>query len=427
MTKIFAVTACLLSGLVLAQTVPSSISFNARLSDTAGAPVTGTHALAFGLFDAASGGAAVWTESVSGTFSTDGLVFLELGAVTALTPSALDGRKLFLEVTVDGTAMAPRLGVVSVPYAIRASVAASALTIGSLTESAIQRRVTGTCAAGQAVRSIDAAGGVQCEAIASGDITAVTTAAGTGLTGGAVSGDVALSLVSCANGEVLKSNGTVWACAADAVGSAGISAIGVTSPLVSSGGTSPTLTITTAGPATAGALSSADWATFNNKLSTVAVGAGLSGAGTTGSPLTVIAAYAQAEGPTQTFAANTWTPVTFTSTPIASGIIVQGTNITFANTGVYQATLSFRNDGTCGDVWTAARFFANATDVGHSAGTGTAPPNISTFVFLFNVTNTVLVYQLQVGRLASGCTIISPVPLGGGTTQPAVQATIVKL
>lgn len=221
MTKTLAVIACLTSSLALAQmNVPGSITFNARLTDTGGAPVTGSHTLVFTLYDTGSGGAALWNESVAGaSFSTEGVAYVELGAITALNSTVLDGRKMYLEVSVDGTTMSPRLPIVSVPYAIRASVA---LQVGSLTESAIQRRVTGTCNAGQAVRSIDASGGVQCENVSAGgggDITGVTTAAGSGLTGGAAMGDVPLSLVTCAAGEVLKHNGTAWTCATDATGS----------------------------------------------------------------------------------------------------------------------------------------------------------------------------------------------------------------
>lgn len=222
MTKTLAVIACLTSSLVLAQAVPGSIAFNARLTDTGGAPVTGSHALNFSLYDTGSGGAAMWNESVPGAaFSAEGVAFVELGAVTPLSTTVLDGRKLYLEVAVDGTTMSPRLAIVSVPYAVRASVANSALQVGTLTESAIQRRVTGTCNAGQAVRSIDAAGGVQCETVSAGgggDITGVTTATGSGLTGGSASGDVALSLAPCAASEVLKYNGTAWACAPDGLG-----------------------------------------------------------------------------------------------------------------------------------------------------------------------------------------------------------------
>lgn len=239
MLRLITVTAALISSAVLAQTVPGSISFNARLTDTGGAPVTGAHTLSFGLFSQATGGAGVWTETQAGlTFSTEGVAYAELGSVTPLTPAALDGSKMYLEISVDGTTMTPRLAVVSVPYAIRASVAASALTIGSTPESNIQRRVTGLCNAGSAIRSIDPSGGVQCEP--SGGITGVT--AGAGLSGGGTSGAVSVALASCANGEVLRSNGSGWACAA---------------------------TVGTAASATTdGFLSSADWTSFNNRRDT---------------------------------------------------------------------------------------------------------------------------------------------------------------
>jgi len=51
---------------------------------------------------------------------------------------------------------------------------------------------------------------------AGGDITAVNTAAASGLTGGAASGDVSLGLLtSCAAGQLLKWNGAAWGCAGD--------------------------------------------------------------------------------------------------------------------------------------------------------------------------------------------------------------------
>jgi hypothetical protein len=214
MLRLITLTAALVSSAVLAQTVPGSISFNARLTDTAGAPISGSHTLTFSLFSQASGGAAAWTETQSGaTFSTEGVVYAELGSVTSLTPAALDGSKLFLEISVDGTIMTPRLAVVSVPYAIRASVAASALSIGSITETNIQRRVTGTCSSGNAIRSIDGSGGVQCEPTGmTGGLTGVT--AGAGLTGGGTTGNVNVALQWCANGEILSSTGAGWQCAA---------------------------------------------------------------------------------------------------------------------------------------------------------------------------------------------------------------------
>lgn len=147
-----------------AQGVPGTIPFNARLANSNGQPLSGPHALSFRLFEQATGGAAAWTESAGAvTFGADGLVALELGATTQLQPALFSGAKLFLEIDLDGATLSPRVALGTVPYAFRAGVASR---VGTLDEASIQRRVTATCPAGQAMRAIDAMGAVTCEAAA---------------------------------------------------------------------------------------------------------------------------------------------------------------------------------------------------------------------------------------------------------------------
>jgi hypothetical protein len=94
---------------------------------------------------------------------------------------------------------------------------------------AIQSRVTGTCPAGESIRAIATAGSVTCEVDNdSGTITAVNTAAGSGLTGGVNSGAASLSLLTtCSNGQLLKfsAGGAGWGCGVDANGGGTVTSV----------------------------------------------------------------------------------------------------------------------------------------------------------------------------------------------------------
>lgn len=70
--------------------------------------------------------------------------------------------------------------------------------------------------------------------------------------------------VACTTGQTLiYTTGTGWGCSSPAVGS--VTSVSTSAPLSSSGGATPTITISQATTTTDGYLSSTDWNTFNNK------------------------------------------------------------------------------------------------------------------------------------------------------------------
>jgi hypothetical protein len=175
--------------------VPSTVSFTGRLSTSAG-PVNGNVEVTFSLFSTATGGSSVWTETRSGINATNGLFFVDLGAVTPLDDTIFDGAALYLEMTVSGETLSPRVPVRSVPYAIRANTADS---LGPLSPTDVLTDVT-----------------------ASGGITAARIGTVVHLTGTPVSGSSPIavttgnvSLTVCGAGQIYKVVGGVWACAAD--------------------------------------------------------------------------------------------------------------------------------------------------------------------------------------------------------------------
>lgn len=117
--------------LSFAQSVPTIISHQGRLLNASSQPVTTNVSVEFRIFNALSGGSQVWTETQSITPDNLGFYDTFLGGTTAL-PSTLPNPS-YLQITVQGETLTPRLQFGSVPFAQRADIANSATTATTAT------------------------------------------------------------------------------------------------------------------------------------------------------------------------------------------------------------------------------------------------------------------------------------------------------
>ena len=169
---------------------PTTIGYQGVLTDGGGtAVVDGTHALSFGLYEAASGGTAVWTETQT-VATVNGVFQASLGSVTELSIDF--DRALWLGIGVDGGAeLSPRVELTGSPYSLIArSVADGAVTVGKLADGAVTsaKIVDGTVGsldlgAGAVTASRVADGAITSAKIADGSIRAADVATGQVVTG----------------------------------------------------------------------------------------------------------------------------------------------------------------------------------------------------------------------------------------------------
>ena len=104
----------LTAGIVSAATVTQNITYQGKLTDAAGNPLTGTYSVTFKLYDVSSGGTALATDIHSVTASK-GLFTTQITA----DPGIFDGRAVWLGVKVGSDAeMTPRQEIRPVPYAL---------------------------------------------------------------------------------------------------------------------------------------------------------------------------------------------------------------------------------------------------------------------------------------------------------------------
>ncbi|TDS83656.1 collagen-like protein [Comamonas sp. JUb58] len=119
--------------------VPRTISYQGHLLDASGQPMNGSATLVLSLYDAPSGGSAVWNETLSGVNVSQGAFSVALGSGTALPPL---NQALYLAVAVNGGAEAsPRIALASAPYAL--SIADGSVTAAKIGISCTSGEVLG--------------------------------------------------------------------------------------------------------------------------------------------------------------------------------------------------------------------------------------------------------------------------------------------
>jgi len=99
----------------LAGTVASKISYQGRLTDAGGNPLTGSYNLVFQLWDDATAGSQVGSNIVRNNVSVNnGLFTVDLD----VPQSAFNGQALWLRIQVSGQWLSPRQELLPVPYAL---------------------------------------------------------------------------------------------------------------------------------------------------------------------------------------------------------------------------------------------------------------------------------------------------------------------
>ena len=115
--------------------IPGLINFQGKLLDTSNNPKNGTFSMVFSIYNVATGGSALWTETQPSVSVTNGVFSVQLGAVTPIPQSVFVSSPTYLEVDIAGQTGSPRQELVTSPYAFssgQADTATVALTAENL-------------------------------------------------------------------------------------------------------------------------------------------------------------------------------------------------------------------------------------------------------------------------------------------------------
>lgn len=114
----------LFHGAIALAEAPTTMVYQGRLSNQAGAPITGAHTVTFRIYATSAGGTSLWTETLPVTADANGLFTVELGAIDPIDESLFDGSKRYLGLSLDaGLEMTPRQLMSSTAYAVGARMA----------------------------------------------------------------------------------------------------------------------------------------------------------------------------------------------------------------------------------------------------------------------------------------------------------------
>ena len=127
-------------------TSTSTISYQGRLADAEGNPLTDTYPMVFRIYDVPTGGVPLWTEHWDGGNSvkvSDGLFNVMLGSIDNTLASSIEGHdELYLGIAVSpDSEMEPRVQLGSVPFSFQAQQALTvpdgSITTGKIADGAV--------------------------------------------------------------------------------------------------------------------------------------------------------------------------------------------------------------------------------------------------------------------------------------------------
>ena len=112
--------------------IPRIVNYQGKLADDAGIGINDTLDILFAIYDSHTGGSPLWSELDRDVPVVKGLFDVLLGSTMPFPDSLGFDETYWLEITVDGDLMSPRVQFYSVPYAISAGTAMNAALIDSI-------------------------------------------------------------------------------------------------------------------------------------------------------------------------------------------------------------------------------------------------------------------------------------------------------